>query len=214
MNKPGKHRKAPEAAIRRLSVYLRILVDLHRQGVQEVSSEELAQKVGFSADQIRKDISYFGEFGVAGVGYDVAKLKDHLAQILGIDRPWNVALVGVGNLGSALLAYPGFKTSGFHIVAAFDNDLLKIGKTWENVKIEDVARIPEVVKEKQIKIGIIAVPAKSAQMVADYLINSGVKTLLNFAPVVISVPEQVKLRNVDLTVELEVLSHFLSVHGD
>lgn len=210
MNKSDKSKKAPESAIRRLSVYLRTLTRLYQDGMREISSEELARKVGHSADQIRKDISYFGEMGVAGVGYEVIKLQERIARILGTDRSWNVALVGAGNLGLALLVYPGFKTAGFHIGAVFDNDLLKIGKKWEDVKIEDAARIPQIVKEKQISIGVIAVPAEAAQKAARQLVDAGVKAILNFAPTVISVPEEVRLQNVNLTVELEVISHFLT----
>lgn len=210
MVKPEGSKKVPESTVKRLSIYSRLLARLMESGRTGVSSEALGKKLGLSPDQIRKDISYLGGIGITGVGYDVRSLRERITRILGTDHVWNVALVGVGNLGSALLAYPGFNSQGFHIVAAFDSDLLKIGKTWESVKIEDVGKICDTVKEKDIQIGIIAVPSEAAQEVADLLVSCDIKAILNFAPVLVSVPDDVKLENVDLSVELEVLSHFLT----
>lgn len=203
-------RKVAEAGIARLSIYNQILAQLSKRGVEIISSEELGEKAGCSGAQIRRDLSCFGEFGETGRGYYVRDLKDAISRILGTDRKWNVALVGVGNLGSALLAYPGFGERGFHIAAVFDNDLRKIGKRWEDVTIQDISELPKTVKAREIRIGIIAVPSGVAREVAHMLVSSGVRAILNFAPVRIEVPEGVNLRTADLTTELECLSYFLT----
>ena len=199
-----------QIVVPRLSTYNRVLDDLDRGGVEIISSEELGERTGYSAAQIRKDLSSFGEFGQVGKGYYVKELKKAISQILGLDRTWNVALVGAGNLGSALLAYPGFRERGFNIVAVFDNDLRKVGKKWEDVVLHDISEITEKVREKDIQIGIIAVPAETAQWVADMLVSSGVRAILNFAPVRIVVPRGVELRSAELSSELECLSCFLA----
>lgn len=203
-------RRIAQTVVPRLSTYNRVLDKLDREGVEIISSEELGERTGYSAAQIRKDLSFFGEFGQVGKGYYVKELKDAISQILGLDRTWNVALVGAGNLGSALLAYPGFRERGFKIVAVFDNDLRKIGKKWEDVVLHDISEIPERAKEEEIQIGIIAVPAEAAQRVANMLISSGIRAILNFAPVRIVVPEDVELRSAELSSELECLSYFLT----
>jgi len=202
-------RKVGRAVIARLSIYNRTLGKLHEEE-KIISSEELGERVGCSAAQIRKDFSYFGEFGETGKGYYVRDLKNAVSHILGTDKKWNVVLVGAGQLGSALLAYTGFKIRGFNIVAVFDNDLRKIGKKWEDVTIQDVAELPQAVKEKDIRIGIIAVPVSVSQNITDILTSSGIRAILNFAPASISVPEGVELLNVDLSTELEYLSYFLT----
>ena len=203
-------RRIAQTVVPRLSAYNLVLDKLYREGVEIISSEELGERTGYSAAQIRKDLSFFGEFGQVGKGYYVKELKDAISQILGLDRTWNVALVGAGNLGSALLAYPGFRERGFKIVAVFDNDLRKIGKKWEDVVLHDISEIPERAKEEEIQIGIIAVPAEAAQRVANVLISSGIRAILNFAPVRIVVPEDVELRSAELSSELECLSYFLT----
>jgi redox-sensing transcriptional repressor len=203
--------RVPEATVERLSIYLRSIRRLDDERV--LSSQELAHLVGTSDGQVRKDLAYFGEFGVPGQGYRVGKLKQEISRILGVDRTWWIALVGTGNLGAALLAYPGFKRQGFKIKAAFDNDLSKVGKVWEGVKIQDVDKIPQLLSSQEIKIGIITTPAAAAQEVANKLAEGGVKGILNFAPVRIFVPEGIKLTNVDLTIELEALSYFLGKKG-
>lgn len=203
-------RRIAEATIARLSVYARALCELDERGVEIISSDELGERIGCTGVQIRKDLSFFGEFGETGKGYYVRDLKDALSRILGIDKKWNMALVGAGNLGSALLAYPGFKERGFDIIAVFDKDLRKIGKTWENVTIQDISELPEAVKERDIRIGIIAVPAQVSQEIADILVSGGVRAILNFTPARIAVPEGVKLCDVDLSTELECLSYFLT----
>ena len=203
-------KRIAQTVVPRLSTYNRVLDKLYREGVEIISSEELGERTGYSAAQIRKDLSFFGEFGQVGKGYYVKELKDAISQILGLDRTWNVALVGAGNLGSALLAYPGFRERGFKIVAVFDSDLRKIGKKWEDVVLHDISEIPEKTKEEEIQIGIIAVPAEAAQRVANMLVSSGIRAILNFAPVRVVVPEDVELRSAELSSELECLSYFLT----
>lgn len=199
-----------EVVISRLSVYNRVLNELLKEKIDIVSSEELGQRAGGNAAQTRKDLSYFGEFGETGKGYYVRDLKDAIARILGVDKKWNVALVGAGHLGSALLSYPGFKENGFEIVAVFDNDLRKIGKRWEDIVIQDISELQPTVKEKDIRIGIVSVPAAVAQEIADILVNASIRAILNFAPARISVPEGVTVRHADLSTELECLSYFLT----
>jgi redox-sensing transcriptional repressor len=207
--------KIPQTTVRRLSVYYRVLKALEREsgdGNQTVSSEDIAALAGSNAAQVRRDLTYFGQFGKRGVGYKVSELKAYLAEILGIDREWPIALVGVGNLGSALLAYRGLPEQGFRICAAFDRDPAKIGRRVGEVEIYDAAEIVKVVQEKKISMAIITVPAHAAQEVADRLVEGGVKGILNFAPVQLIVPDGVTVSNVDLAIEMEGLSYALT-HG-
>ncbi len=206
----GNKRIIAKVVITRLSIYNRALSEIKKEGVEIISSDELGDRVGYSAAQIRKDLSCFGEFGEIGKGYFVRDLRDAISRILGVDRKWNVALAGAGHLGSALLAYPGFRQRGFNIVAVFDNDFSKIGKKWEGIVIQDTSKLPKTVKEQNIRIGIITVPAQVSQEIADMLTSCGVRAILNFAPVSITVGEGVELRNVDLSTELECLSYFLT----
>lgn len=200
--------KVPEVTIERLSIYLRAIKRLNEENI--LSSQELANLLETSDGQVRKDLAYFGEFGVPGQGYKVGKLKKEIRHILGLDTTWGMALVGVGNLGRALLIYPGFKRNEFEIRAAFDKDPSKIGKVWQGVEVQDVENIPQILPLKEIKIGIITTPASAAQEVADKLVKGGVKGILNFAPTRISIPKEVKLKNVDLSMQLENLSYFLN----
>ncbi len=206
----GNKRIIAKVVITRLSIYNRALSEIKKEGVEIISSDELGDRVGYSAAQIRKDLSCFGEFGEIGKGYFVRDLKDAVSRILGVDRKWNVALAGAGHLGSALLAYPGFRQRGFNIVAVFDNDLCKIGKRWEDIVIQDMSELPRTVKEQNIRIGIVSALAQVSQEIVDMLVSCGVRAILNFAPVSITVPEGVELRNVDLSTELERLSYFLT----
>ncbi len=199
--------KVPEVTVERLSIYLRALKCLEEDNI--LSSRELADLVGTSDGQVRKDLAYFGEFGVPGQGYRIGKLKQEIRHILGLDSTWGIAIVGIGNLGIALLTYPGFKREEFEIRAAFDNDESKIEKVWRGIKVQHVDEIPQVLSEKQIKIGVITTPATAAQEVADKLAKGGVKGILNFAPMRISVPQEIRLKNVDLSMQLETLSYFL-----
>jgi len=199
--------KVPDATVQRLSIYLRALRKLEENRI--FSSLELAELVGTSDAQVRKDLAYFGEFGVPGQGYQVKKLRREIARILGLDRTWKIALVGVGKLGAALLAYPGLRKSGFLIKAVFDNDPAKIGKVRQGLRIQSPEAIPRVLSREGIKIGIITTPAEAAQEVANKLIQGGIKGILNFAPIRIVHPPGLKLKNVDLSTDLETLSYFL-----
>ena len=205
--------KIPEMTVRRLSVYTRCLQQLEEDGVKTVSSQELAERFNFNSAQVRKDLAYFGEFGVRGIGYYVAGLKAELQKILGLDREWPVALVGLGNLGSALFHYKGFSKQGFRIVAIFDDDPAKAGTTQEGVPIMPMRDLPKETKARNLQIAIVAVPAESAQAVTEKLIAAGIKAILNFAPGRIRGAKDVRLKNVDLAIELESLSFYLAQGG-
>jgi redox-sensing transcriptional repressor len=183
---------------------------MDRQGVVTISSGEIAEGVGVSPAQVRKDLAYFGEFGTRGVGYNVKDLLRYTLKILGLTRPWTVVVVGAGNLGTALSTYKGFRDRGFYIVGVFDNDLTKIGKRIQDLEVYPLEKLPEIVARHAVKIGVLAVPAEAAQEVADLLIQNGVEALLTFGAVVLDVPEHVVVRNVDLSVKLEILTFNLS----
>ncbi|HYN07559.1 MAG TPA: redox-sensing transcriptional repressor Rex [Vicinamibacterales bacterium] len=195
----------------RLSVYLRCLNTLDAAGVKTISSKALAEQFQLNAAQIRKDLAYFGEFGVRGVGYYVKELKRHLRMILGLDRTVRVAILGAGNLGLALADYPGFRQEGFAIVALFDTERSKIGRRSKGgVRIFDISEFRRSVKRDSIDIAVVAVPADSAQGVVNAAVHAGIRAILNFSPGALKVPPGVKLKNVDLTVSLESLSFFLA----
>ena len=198
--------KIPEATIIRLSVYSRYLTEVDRKGIITISSGDIAEGVGVSPAQVRKDLAYFGEFGTRGVGYNVKDLRRHILKILGLSVDWNVTLVGLGNLGLALCSYKGFRERGFIITSIFDNDPSKIGTIMNGVEVMPVERLEEVVKQNRTQIGIISVPVSAAQYITDKLVKGGVQAILNFAPVVLNVPPEIELRNVDLAVNLEVLT--------
>lgn len=200
--------KVPEITIQRLSIYLRALKKFTDEGI--LSSQGLARLVGTTAAQVRKDLAYFGEFGIPGQGYNIGKLKQEIRHILALTQEWRLALVGAGKLGTALLAYPGFKREEFKIIAVFDNDPKKIGKKVEGITIEPVEKITDILLEYEVKIGILTTPADVAQSVVDKMIEGGVRGILNFAPVHLKIPEKIKLKNVDLSMELEALSYFLA----
>ncbi len=202
--------KIPEATVIRLSIYSRYLQQLIDDGVKSVSSDEIAGGVGVSSAQVRKDLAYFGEFGTRGVGYKVDVLYGHLMKILGLDRKWPAIIVGAGKLGSALALYQGFAARGFNVEAILDSDAEKIGTELDEIEVEPLEMMSQRIKEKNISIGIVTVPAAAAQEVTDKLIDSGVKAILNFSPRVLKVPSNVLLRNVDLSVNLEVLSFNLN----
>ncbi len=197
-----------------MSVYVRALQKLRNEGVVTTSSEKLAEQIGLTAAQIRKDLAYFGQFGVPGRGYYVENLYNEIATILGINRRWEVALAGVGYLGYALLAYTGFKKQGFDVVIADDKDPAKIGQTWEGVKIYDVAEAPSVLPESGAEIGIIAVPAAGAQEACDAFVAGGLKSILSFAPGRVITPPYVTVKRVDLAMELEWLSYYATNAGE
>jgi redox-sensing transcriptional repressor len=190
---------------------LRCLNTLDAAGVKTISSKALAEQFQLNAAQIRKDLAYFGEFGVRGVGYYVKELKRHLRMILGLDRTVRVAILGAGNLGLALADYPGFRQEGFAIVALFDTERIKIGRRSKGgVRIHDIHEFGRLVKREGIDIAVIAVPADSAQTVVNTAVQAGVRAVLNFSPGSLKVPPGVKLKNVDLTVSMESLSFFLA----
>ena len=210
----GKNvKRIPQETIRRLALYLRSLRKLSQQNFSFVSSNQITAHLNITSDQFRKDLSYFGSLGKRGVGYRVDHLIRNLEQILGVDRECRIIIVGVGKLGSALLAYPGFLNFNFRIVAAFDSDLTKIGKVWEGIRIEDVSRLNEVVSQLGVQLAILAVPADSAQVVAEKLVACGICGILNFAPVNLNLPKKIHVLNVDMGTELMVLGYFSKSEG-
>jgi redox-sensing transcriptional repressor len=198
--------QVPKAVVSRLSLYLRELQHLVRDGHETTSSSQLGSLLGFSDAQVRKDLAYFGHFGHPGIGYRSAELISAIRRILGTDRDWPVVIIGTGNLGRALLGYKGFSHQGFRIVAAFDVDPAKVGTTIEGVNVLHLNELADVVRQNQIKLGLIAVPAATAQMVSDRLVAAGVEGIVNFAPVTLVLPPGVSLVGVDLAIELEQLS--------
>ena len=194
----------------RLSVYLRCLTFLEAQGQKTVSSHDLAERFHLNSAQIRKDLACFGEFGTRGVGYDVSRLKEQLVQELGIDRVRNVVIVGAGNLGMALADYSGFNTNGFHIVALLDVDPAKVGRTSRHgIPVLAYDKLKDIVRKNRVEIGIIAVTSEAAQSVHDALVDAGIHAVLNFAPVQMRLQEGVKVKSVDLRINLESLSFHL-----
>jgi redox-sensing transcriptional repressor len=206
-----KREKISELTTSRLSVYLRCLNELASAGIKTVSSQELAEQFNLNSAQIRKDLGYFGEFGVRGTGYYIEDLRVHLTKILGLDKPHRVGIVGAGRLGRALANYNGLEKSNFTVVALFDNDTSKIGeRTRSAVEIFEVNKIAKVVREKSIDVAVIAVPARAAQRVLNQVMAAGVKAVLNFAPAPLKARLGVKVKTVDLTTSLESLSYFLA----
>lgn len=202
-----KELKIPEATVSRLSVYSRYLTEVEKQHIVSISSGEIAEGMGGTPAQVRKDLAYFGEFGTRGVGYNVKQLNQEIKNILGLSKKWKMILIGAGNLGSALSQYRGFRERGFEIIGVFDNDLNKVGLKLNGLPIYPVSELESYIAENDISIAIIAVPGEYAQDVADMLLETTVKGILNFAPVVLTAPEEMKVRNVDLSVNLEVLSY-------
>ncbi len=198
--------QVPSAVISRLSLYLRELQHLVRDRHETTSSIHLGTRLGFSDAQVRKDLAYFGQFGYPGIGYRCDELIAEIRKILGTDRDWPVAIVGIGNLGRALLGYKGFGNQGFRVTAAFDTEPTKVNSIIEGLSVHHLDQLPEVTRQQGIKLGMIAVPAEAAQTVADRLVEAGVNGILNFAPVTISVPSEVKQVAVDLAIELEQLT--------
>lgn len=203
-SKPGSG--IPLPAVKRLSLYLREVEDLLELGRTTVSSKQLGQALSLTDAQVRKDLGYFGQFGQPGIGYNVAQLATELRRLLGSDQVSNVCLVGVGNIGRALLDHGGFKRKGFHIVAAFDSNSAVVGQTVHGVQVSPIGDLARVVRERSVRFGIIAVPAGAAQNVCDQLVKAGVTGLLNFAPKRLHVPEHVSISSVDLAVQLEQLA--------
>jgi redox-sensing transcriptional repressor len=210
----GFTRRISESTVRRLSVYLRLLRELGRDGREVVSSQEMAERSGTTSAQVRKDLSLFGSFGKRGRGYDVGQLRSTLEGILGLGRSWRVALAGVGKIGGALLGYEDLERRGFEIVAAFDTDPEKIGRTVFGVEVDPLERLEEVVEERGVEMAIVATPPEGAQRVSDRLVEAGVRGLLNFAPIRLEVPSEVAVRSMDVALEMEGLSFALSYGGE
>ncbi len=205
---PAKH--VPDIVVARLPLYLRALSAMQNGGKEFTSSQEMAQWLGISSAQIRKDLSHFGEFGKQGTGYSVAGLQEKLRQILNLEREWPIIIIGAGNIGSAVANYPGFAHRGFRVCAVFDNDPKKIGSSVGAFKIRDVRQLPEFVRAHGVRLAMIAVPAESAQEVADLAIASGIAAILNYAPVNLSVPAHVRVENIDPVLHLQHMTYYLA----
>lgn len=201
--------RIPQVVIRRLPLYARALADLEGEQVMVISSLELGQQLQITPAQIRKDLSYFGEFGKQGTGYNVAHLLGEIRRILGLDQQWLMALVGVGQLGRAIATYPGFISEGFEVAAAFDNDPAKIGTPLGELVIQDVRELKGTVAKKGITIGIVAVPASAGQEVVDSLVQSDIRAILSYAPTAVKVPEGVHLRQIDPVLALQSMTYYL-----
>ena len=204
--KSGRH--IPEATVARLPVYLRALLEVAEQKTATISSERLADMAGVNAAKVRKDLSYLGSYGTRGVGYDVEYLLYQISRRLGLTQDWPVVIIGIGNLGHALANYRGFAARGFRVVGLFDSDPRKVGERLGDREVFAMSDLVEIVKGENVAIGVIATPAGVAQEVADQLVDSGVTSILNFAPAVISVPSHVSIRKVDLSIELQILSFY------
>jgi len=201
--------KIPDIIIGRLPVYLRALQRMAENGMKTTSSQELGERVGISAAQIRKDVSQFGEFGKQGTGYSISFLIDKLREILNVNRMWDVAIIGAGDMGHALARYQGFTNRGFRVVMIFDNDPAKVGQKVGDFTIEDIAKLVDRIRSAKIKMAMITVPASAAQAVADKLIQAGVKAILNYAPISINVPDNVHVQHIDPATHLQRMTYYL-----
>lgn len=201
-------RRIPEAALSRLPVYLQILTDLKGRSVERLSSEELAEHAGVNAAKVRKDLSYLGSYGTRGVGYDVAYLVYQISRELGLHQDWNVVIVGAGNLGRALANFRGFSSRGFPIAGIVDIDRDKVGRKIAGVEVRHVDDLRDIVRARAVSIGVIATPADAAQSAADRLVVAGVRSILNFASSVLTVPDAISVRSVDLGAELQILGYY------
>jgi len=200
----------PEVVIDRLPVYARALGALERQGREVVNSQELGERLGVTPAQIRKDLSYFGRFGKQGRGYNVGRLLEELRQILGLTREWPMVLVGVGQLGRAIVAYGGFVPQGFRIVEAFDVDAKIIGTSVDGLTVKSLDTLPQVLKRQKVEIAIVAVPAATAQDVIDMLVSAGVRAILNYAPIAAHAPPNVQIKDIDPVLSLQSMTFYVS----
>ncbi|MFM9136865.1 MAG: redox-sensing transcriptional repressor Rex [Actinomycetota bacterium] len=201
-------RRIPDAAVARLPVYLQILNGLIAEGTEQLSSDQLAALAGVNAAKVRKDLSYLGSYGTRGVGYDVAYLGYQIKRELGLHNEWKVVVVGAGNLGNALANYSGFTLRGFPVAGIVDIDASKVGRTIAGVQVRHVDELESIVRSEEVSIGVIATPPASAQQAADLLVKAGVRSILNFASVVLTVPDTISVRSVDLGVELQILGYY------
>ena len=202
-------KKIPDIIIGRLPMYLRALQRMADKGVQTTSSQELGERVGISAAQIRKDISQFGEFGKQGTGYHIPYLIDKLREILKIDRIWDVAIVGAGDMGHALARYQGFVNRGFRVVLVFDNDQAKVGQKIGDFTIEGVSEMIEKIQQAGVQVAMLTVPAPAAQETAEMLVKAGVKAILNYAPISLNVPEEIRVQHIDPATHLQRMTYYL-----
>ena len=203
----GAARGIPEATVARLPVYLRALVNLTERGTRTCSSEDLASAAGVNSSKLRKDLSYLGSYGTRGVGYDVEYLRYQIAREIGVTQDLPVVIVGIGNLGHALADYAGFSSRGFRVVALLDNDPARLGEQVGALRIRGLDELERVVAEEQVAIAVLATPAPAAQDVCDRVVAAGVTSILNFAPTLLTVPEGVDVRKVDLSIELQILAY-------
>ena len=203
-------RKIAESTVRRLSLYLRFLEQSEAQGHATISSAELARRGGTTSAQVRKDLSFFGSFGKRGLGYPVGELAHTLREILGLGRSYRVVLVGAGRIGGALVQYPGFRQRGFNVTAIYDSDTRKVGSRWNGLVVRDISQLEADLKKELADIAIVVTPAEAAQQVTDRLVKAGIKAILNFAPVQLSVPNDVVVKSVNMALELETLSFALA----
>lgn len=201
-------RAIPEATVGRLPVYLRALVEIAGSGTPTVSSEALAEATGVNSAKVRKDLSHLGSYGTRGVGYDVAYLVHQIRRELGLTQHWPIVIAGIGNLGHALANYRGFAERGFRPAALIDNDAAKVGERVGDLRIRPVEHLPAIAREHEALIGVICTPASAAQAVADAMVEAGIRSILNFAPVPLAVPDGVSVRKVDLAVELQILTYY------
>jgi redox-sensing transcriptional repressor len=203
-------RKVADSTVRRLSLYLRYLEEFEDQGIATISSEALASRGGTTSAQVRKDLSFFGSFGKRGLGYAVPELARRLREILGLERRYRVAMIGAGKIGSALVQYRGFRQRGFDIVAIYDSDPAKVGRQWNGLAVQNIDTLEAELARRPVDMAVLVTPAESAQAVTDRLVRAGVKAILNFAPVQLSVPDDVEVKTVNLALELETLSYALT----
>lgn len=203
-------RKVADSTVRRLSLYLRYLEEFEDQGIATISSEALASRGGTTSAQVRKDLSFFGSFGKRGLGYAVPELSRRLREILGLGRRYRVAMIGAGKIGSALVQHRGFRQRGFDIVAIYDSDPAKVGRQWNGLSVQHIDALEAELARRPVDMAVLVTPAEAAQAVTDRLVHAGVKAILNFAPVQLSVPDDVEVKTVNLALELETLSYALT----
>lgn len=207
-------KRIAESTVRRLSLYLSFLEGIERQGVMTISSDELAQLGGTTSAQVRKDLSLFGSFGKRGLGYAVPELSEKLREILGLGKEWKVCIIGAGKIGAALARYRGFAERGFHVAGVYDVDERKIGKRWESLIVRSIAHLEKDASDHEYDIAVVATPAENTPPVVKQVVRAGIKAILNFAPIQLSVPADVTVRNVNMAMELEGLSFALTNRGD
>lgn len=203
-------KRIADSTVRRLSAYLRFLEDFEGRGLTTISSDELAQRGGTTSAQVRKDLSFFGSFGKRGLGYSVPELAGRLREILGLGRKWKVIIIGAGKIGAALAAYRGFRQRGFHILAAYDANVEKVGRSLEGIPVRDINHLEKDVAKDPPDIAVVTVPGENAQVVVDRVVRAGIKAILNFAPTQLQVPPDVAVKTVNMAMELESLSYALT----